>query len=275
MSLITKCANCGTTFRVTEQQLQAHNGKVRCGTCMTVFDGLNALVAVPEPTPEATLPAAGTGEVAGFVLEPVVPAADTGAPASIPHETAREAQDYGPAPEQLSLDDKLYAGERQRIARWWAAGAVVLAFVLGGQAVHFYRADLSAQYPGLKPYLVQLCGLLRCTVSPPQRPKQIAIEASDLQALDAARPGIIQLTATLRNHAGHDLGFPLLDLVLTNTKEHTLARRLFAPKEYLERGRDITAGIPANAEITVRLDLDTGDLNPAGFRLDLLPAPIP
>jgi hypothetical protein len=35
------------------------------------------------------------------------------------------------------------------------------------------------------------------------------------------------------------------------------------------------AGIPANAEITVRLDLDTGDLNPAGFRLDLLPAPPP
>jgi len=83
------------------------------------------------------------------------------------------------------------------------------------------------------------------------------------------------LTATLRNHAGHDLGYPALDLVLTNTKEHTLARRIFLPAEYLERGRDIAAGIPANAEITIRLDLDTGDLNPAGFRLDLLPAPPP
>ena len=83
------------------------------------------------------------------------------------------------------------------------------------------------------------------------------------------------MTRTLRNHAGHDLGYPALDLVLTNTKVHTLARRVFLPKEYLERGKDVVAGMPANAEITIRLDLDTGDLSPAGFRLDLLPAPAP
>jgi hypothetical protein len=131
------------------------------------------------------------------------------------------------------------------------------------------------QYPGLKPYLVKLCEPLQCKVLPPQRPRQIAIEASDLQATDPARPGLIQLTATLRNHAGHDLGYPALDLVLTNTKEHTLARRVFLPKDYLEPGKDVAAGLPANAEITIRLDLETGDLGPAGFRLDLLPAPQP
>jgi predicted Zn finger-like uncharacterized protein len=277
MNLITKCASCGTTFRVTEQQLQAHNGKVRCGTCMTVFDGLTALVTLPEPAPDAPpQPAAGAGAVAGFELSPVIPAANTSAPVAPRQlEAAREEPDYGPVPEQLSLDDQLYSREPQRGARWWAVGAALLALALGGQAVFFYRADLAAQYPGLKPYLVQFCGMLRCTVLPPQRPKQIAIEASDLQAMDAARPGMIQLTATLRNHAGHVLGYPALDLVLTNTKEHTLARRLFTPKEYLERGRDVMAGIPANAEITVQLELDTGDLNPAGFRLDLLPAPAP
>jgi hypothetical protein len=154
-------------------------------------------------------------------------------------------------------------------------GAALLALALAGQVAYRHRGDLAVQYPGLKPYLVQLCDLLRCTLAPPQRPRQIAIEASDLQATDTTRPGLIQLTATLRNHAGHDLGYPALDLVLTNTKEHTLARRIFLPAEYLERERDVLAGIPANAEITVRLDLDTGDLNPAGFRLDLLPAPAP
>ncbi|HLF39418.1 MAG TPA: DUF3426 domain-containing protein, partial [Burkholderiales bacterium] len=153
--------------------------------------------------------------------------------------------------------------------------AALLVFALAGQAAFYYRADLAVQYPGLKPYLVKLCDALQCRILPPQRPRQIAIEASDLQATDPARPGLIQLTATLRNYAGHDLGYPALDLVLTNTKEHTLARRVFLPKEYLERGKDVTAGMPANAEITIRLDLDTGDLSPAGFRLDLLPAPAP
>jgi hypothetical protein len=107
----------------------------------------------------------------------------------------------------------------------------------------------------------------------PQRPRLINIEASDLQSVDQTRPGVIQLTATLRNHADYDLAYPALDLVLTNTKEHTLARRIFLPREYLDKARDVNAGFPANAEVTVRLDLDTGELGAAGFRLDLLPAP--
>jgi hypothetical protein len=246
---------------------------------MTVFDGLKALVAQPDPVQQdAPLPGVtAPKEPAGFELEPVVPVAVSPQPetAHVP-EAAREEHDYGPAPQQLSLDEQLYPEEAPRRGAWaWAAGAVLLALALAGQAAYVYRGEISAQYPRLKPYLVQLCEPLRCTVAPPQRPKQIAIEASDLQAMDTSRPGLIQLTATLRNHAGHDLGYPALDLVLTNTKEHTLVRRIFAPGEYLERGRDILAGLPANAEITVRLDLDTGELSPAGFRLDLLPAPQP
>jgi predicted Zn finger-like uncharacterized protein len=269
MSMITRCPSCSTTFRVSSQQLQAHDGKVRCGQCLTVFDGLKALVPLPEPAQGA-----GPGEAPGFELEPVV-AASQPAPARAPG-IAYEDRDYGPAPEQLSLDEDIFPDpERARRARLWAVGSALLMLALAGQAAYFHRGDLAAQYPGLKPYLLQFCDLLRCTVAPPQRHRQIAIEASDLQALDKARPGIIQLTATLRNHADQDIGYPALDLVLTNTKEHTLARRIFTPKEYLERGRDAAAGIPANAEITIRLDLDTGALNPAGFRLDLLPAPQP
>ena len=275
--MITKCPACGTIFRVTLEQLQVHQGQVRCGRCMTVFDGLVALAALTEPVGEA---AARSGtEVGGFKLEPVEPARATAAPqppAVRAAETVHGEKDYGPAPEQLSLDDELFPDPSQaRRDRLWAVAAALLVFALAGQAAFYYRADLAVQYPGLKPYLVKLCDALQCRILPPQRPRQIAIEASDLQATDPARPGLIQLTATLRNYAGHDLGYPALDLVLTNTKEHTLARRVSLPNEYLERGKDVAAGMPANAEITIRLDLDTGDLSPAGFRLDLLPAPAP
>ncbi len=275
MSLVTKCSSCGTTFRVTSQQLQAHNGRVRCGNCMTVFDGLQALVTLPATAHEPQSREAAAASAAAFELEPVEPTAAAQPVLARIAETIGEGKEYGPAPEQLMLDDELFRRPAPRGAGWWAAGAVLLVFALAGQATYVYRSDLAVQYPVLKPYLVQFCGALRCKVSPPQRPKQIAIEASDLQVNDPARPGIIQLTATLRNHAGHDLAYPALDLVLTNTREHTLARRIFLPGEYLERGRDAEAGIPASAEITVHLDLDTTDLNPAGFRLDLLPAPQP
>ena len=279
--MITRCPACATVFRVAPEQLQSHQGQVRCGRCMTVFDGLQALVALPEPPPAPGATGVGRGEGPGFELEAVRP--EAAAPASQPPaaratDAARGEQDYGPAPRQLSLGDDLFEEPRRaptRGGRGWAVGVVLLLFALAGQATYSYRSDLVAQYPALKPYFVRWCGVMKCTISPPQRPRQIAIEAADLQAMDRARPGLIQLTATLRNLAGHDLAYPALDLVLTNTKEHALARRIFLPGDYLERGKDITAGIPANAEITVRLDLETGDLNPAGFRLDLLPAPPP
>jgi predicted Zn finger-like uncharacterized protein len=275
--MITKCPACGTVFRVTPEQLQVHQGQVRCGRCATVFDGLVALAALPELVPE--MAARSGSDVGVFKLEPVESAKALAAsqpPAARAAENVHGENDYGTAPEQLSLDEELFPDpSKARRDRLWAVGAALLVFALAGQAAYYYRADLAVQYPGLKPYLVKLCAALRCKILPPQRPRQIAIEASDLQATDPARPGLIQLTATLRNYAGHDLGYPALDLVLTNTKEHTLARRVFLPKEYLERGKDVTAGMPANAEITIRLDLDTGDLSPAGFRLDLLPAPAP
>jgi predicted Zn finger-like uncharacterized protein len=278
MSLVTKCTQCATTFRVTSQQLQAHGGRVRCGSCMAVFDGLQALVTLPDTGPEPTSPLtreAAEASAAAFVLEPVEPAATAQPAPPRAAEPLPESGDDGPAPEQLALDDELFPRPAPRGARWWAAGSVLLLFALAAQAAHFYRSDLAVQYPALKPLLVQMCGALRCKVSPPQRPRQIMIEASDLQVNDPAKPGVIQLTATLRNHASYDLGYPAIDLVLTNTREHTLARRIFLPREYLGAGRDPGTGIPADAEVTVRLDLDTGDLNPAGFRLDLLPAPAP
>jgi hypothetical protein len=81
------------------------------------------------------------------------------------------------------------------------------------------------------------------------------------------------LTATLRNQATTTLGYPALDVVLTNTREHTVARRIFFPAEYLAGSRDSRAGIASGGEITVRLHIDSGDLGAAGFRLDLLAAP--
>lgn len=42
--MLTRCPQCGTTFRVTREQLKARQGRVRCGACQGVFDALDALV---------------------------------------------------------------------------------------------------------------------------------------------------------------------------------------------------------------------------------------
>jgi predicted Zn finger-like uncharacterized protein len=155
----------------------------------------------------------------------------------------------------------------------WAFGVLLLLLGLAAQGVYFFRGDIAARVPEARPHLARMCEFLRCTVALPQRPREISIEASDLQATDPARPGLIALTATLRNNATTEIGYPALDVVLTNTKDHTVARRIFLPAEYLVAGKNTRAGITPNAEFTVRLDVDTGDLGAVGFRLGLLAAP--
>ena len=270
MSTVTQCPKCGTRFRVKPEQLAARRGQVRCGLCMTVFDASAALSGLPEASP----PAATAPEVPTFHLEHPDP--DVMVPELPRAIDAGAEQDYGPPPEQLSFDDQILLEEeyaRRRSASWWAVGSMLLLFVLLGQGAYVYRNDLASRFPGLKPHLARLCEPLHCTVTPPQRPNLLSIEASDLQFVDAKQPSRIRLTATLRNHAGYDVGYPALDLVLTNNMEHTLARRIFLPREYLEAGHDPAGGVAANAEITVRLDLDTGRLDAAGYRLNLLAAP--
>jgi predicted Zn finger-like uncharacterized protein len=56
MSLITSCPSCNTQFVVTDQQLSAYAGKVRCGNCHHVFNGKEYLIEQKqsiEPIPPA------------------------------------------------------------------------------------------------------------------------------------------------------------------------------------------------------------------------------
>ena len=73
MSLVTRCPECATAFRVAPAQLSARGGRVRCGSCANVFNGVAHLLLEPqrpepdEPSPQIGLfdqrewPAAGSG----------------------------------------------------------------------------------------------------------------------------------------------------------------------------------------------------------------------
>lgn len=278
MSIVTQCPSCGTTFRVTPPQLQAQHGMVRCGRCAQVFDGFKTLATLPE-APAQTVPPEATrdSEADAHAPAPVPMAEFTAEPEYAQPASAAEESPSIAQPPMAASEPPPFARSTfdltppRRRNTGWAVGVALMLCGLAAQGAYFFRSDIAASLPEARPHLNKMCELLRCTVALPQRPRQISIEASDMQAVDPANPGLIALTATLRNHATTELGYPALDIVLTNTKEHTVARRIFAPAEYL--AADPRTGIAPNAEVTIRLDLETGDLGAAGFRLDLIAAP--
>jgi predicted Zn finger-like uncharacterized protein len=250
VSLATRCPVCGTAFRVQREQLAARGGKVRCGKCATVFDGVAGLVEeggeklVLDPPPQLGL------------FDP----SRRGPPA------VKGEADDGFVPAFMAEE------EPPRRHTWlWALAALLALTALMAQVVFRYRAELAAQVPGVRPSLEAACRALRCQISLPRRPELMSIESSDLLA-DNRREGIIVLNAVLRNRARFAQEYPALELTLTDEGDRPLLRRVLTPRDYLDPARAPLAlgeGIAPGGEAALRVFLDSSRSRATGYRLYL------
>lgn len=151
----------------------------------------------------------------------------------------------------------------------WGFGNLVLLVGLAAQAIYAYRSEISVLVPDAKPYLEQYCKLLQCSLPAPQYAKLLNIESSEMQA-DAEQPGVITLHATVHNYATYPQALPSFQLTLIDTKNQPLASRTFPPDAYLAENASRPRVVAPDDEFNVRLHLDSGDLNAAGYRLLLL-----
>jgi predicted Zn finger-like uncharacterized protein len=250
VSLVTRCAVCGTAFRVQRAQLAVRGGRVRCGKCGTVFDGVAGLVEeggeqlALEPSPQLGL-----------------------------FDPSRRPPPQPPAAQQeVPLPAFMVEEQPPRRATWlWSLAALLAFTLLAAQIAYRYRAELAALVPQARAPLEAACQRLGCEVPLPRWPELMSIEGSDLQ-VEPGREGVIVLSAVLRNRAGFAQDYPALELTLTDEADRPVLRRVFVPRDYLEAGRasDLTArGIPAGGEASLRMYLDPSRTGATGYRLYL------
>jgi len=146
----------------------------------------------------------------------------------------------------------------------WALLVILLLLALAAQLAYFMRDRIASSYPEFRPQLARLCEALDCTLSLPRDTRQVLILGSDLQTEDDGR---LKLEITLANRASHAMAWPVLELTLTDVEDQPLARRMFAPSEYLPTGKMETAGIEGRSEIPFNLQLQSKGLKAAGYRL--------
>lgn len=154
--------------------------------------------------------------------------------------------------------------KKRKLGWLWALLVLILLLVLGAQMVYHLRDRLAASHPDMRPVLQALCDNLNCTLSLPRDPKQVLILGSDLQTEDESN---LTLEVTLANRAAHALAWPVLELTLTDVEDQPVARRMFAPSEYLPSGKMESAGIQPRTEIPFHLQLQSKGLRAAGYRL--------
>ena len=246
----TLCPHCDTRFKITEAQLDAPHGMVRCGHCLRVFDARPNFVS-DQPDRQLKLPIldepVGLNPSDIAVLQPMTLA------------------------EQVAIVQDEDEGKFQSKHRaWpWAIASLLLLLLLFAQATYQFRVEIAARLPGLKPTLVRYCQLIKCSVPLPQKIDLMNIESSGLEA-DPAHDDQITLNVLLRNRAAYTQGFPSLELTLNDTQDKPVARRLFRPADYLPRSENEKTGLLPNHEINLKLHLNTANLRPVGYRLMLV-----
>ena len=270
MSLVTRCPACATTFRVLPAQLAARGGRVRCGQCSVVFDGVSNMLddddiaALPvAPSPQASLLESRTETEPGTPVEgpPAPPMIDAAEPAP---ESSPETAPAFLAPVQSQ--------PARRAA--WAIFATLAACGLALQAALAFRSEVAVLLPAARPQIEAACGVLGCDVRLPRRADLMSIESSDLQA-DTQRQGVIVLNALLRNRAPFAQEYPDLELTLTDQGDQPLVRRVLRPDDYLQDKR-AAIGLGGGSEESVRVRIEAGGLLATGYQLFLFyPCPRP
>ncbi len=191
------------------------------------------------------------------------------APEPLPAAAARPVDDIAPPPPEHGpeSDFEPVAVPAARRFTWaWATASLLLLTTLVGQAAYFLRDTLAAELPQTRPALEQACALLGCTLELPRQIGQLRIVGSDLQSEATER---LRLTLTLGNRSAQAQAWPVLVLTLTDPQGKPLARRSFAPSEYLGDPARIAAGVPPRSEHPLTLPLGVRHIKPTGFDLHL------
>lgn len=283
--LITTCTHCNSRFRVTPPQLNAKQGKVRCGRCHSVFNGFVSLERFPDDDTGARLLAAreAAERAAGIqppteplpfedlpdieTLEPADAAAEplstewVEEPAPVPSTPARASRPMSRP--DLTLPPPPQA---RAPARAWAFGAALLCVVLAAELLYAYRSPLAQRYPILRPWLESACAAAGCGISWAREDALLKLEDSELLEIPG-KPNEIALGARIRNLAQVPQEYPHLELTLTDLTGQAAVRRVLRPTDYLGRPLNGAEVLAPGAEMSIQLRLETPRIKATGYEL--------
>lgn len=218
-----------------------------------------AATPAPQPADEAedeedddivTLSSAASAGAAALAPEPTAPATPV---------SAREPEEPG------------FVKRSRRKERWGKASRIAmvcaLPLLLAGlayQAVATFRNPLAAAVPALKPALVSACALAGCKVELPSQLDALSIEQGELQTL---ADNIFSFSTSLRNQSATAQSWPHIELILNDSADKPVLRRVFAPRDYLPAGADLASGFLPRSEQSVKLYFELSRVKASGYHI--------
>jgi hypothetical protein len=232
--------------------------------------------AAAEDRMPAASPAAGPSTViragqaktarrgAAAALRKAVPAT---VPATVPPKPPPVVEEIVEDEPEFVRSSRLREASGANRRKLMALGVAVLAVLLLAQGVWSFRNTMAARYPAMRPVLAGACTLLGCKVGLPAQIDALAVEAGELQTLDATT---FSFTTLLRNQGDLVQTWPHLELALTDANDKTLVRRVFLPADYLPAGAAAgmsAKGFAGRSEQPIKLFFQLDGIKASGYHL--------
>ena len=153
-----------------------------------------------------------------------------------------------------------FADPRRRYA---VIALVVLAAL---QLTLLFRSEIASRVPVLRPVVSVVASAFGLGVDAVRSLASLSIESFELQA--TGRDDHLALNAVLRNKDPHTVRWPAMELTLTDQASAVVVRKVILPSDYLDR-KASRAGLDGRSEWPIRLNLDPGGLQLAGYSVAL------
>lgn len=279
-SRITRCPKCQTSFKVTQAQLRAASGSVRCGSCLEVFDALSNMPnkAAPEK-PLQKKPKDKPAEKQSTRHDKVAEKNTT--QDSKPEESTVRAVETTPEEEppfhsfldtlnkeHVEVDEE--SGRSSLRVMGWVTLILIFSVSLAGQYAWFNRDQLSLD-PRLRPAYTLSCQYLNCSL-----PVLVDVNAiKSLQLHIRSHPerseGLV-VDSVIINEATFPQPWPLLELTFTDINGQPEASRRFRPKEYLGGALAGSREMPSGHPIRLSMEIVDPGNGATNYQLYFLPA---
>ena len=256
----TQCPHCDTKFRVTETQLQAADGFVRCGVCEEVFNAIEVAdqhkdqVSLLENAPAKELP---TEELAvekqptalleenkNIDVSPIEALPDdepvNSDETEASDERGKDAFDFFSEESNASLPhvvpDKFrdsYSSQTPSVVSTalWSIGILLLTATLILEYAWFNRDQLN-NIPELQSAINTLCQQVKCKNVAIRDPANIELITRNIYSHPNEKSALM-VSVTMKNNATFAQPYPVMQIDFSDIRGNSVAARRFWPKEYL------------------------------------------
>lgn len=262
----TRCPHCETRFRVTESQINAADGFVRCSVCEEVFNAFDAteqnehqqsLLDQQYTADETSIEQTPDPKINGDLEHSKFEQADDDNKNEISEDIIRDEtvdldepsasdgsqkdafdffdeDDDEPlshvVPEQFK--DSYASGSGSFLSNlFWGVGTLLLIATLGIEYAWFNREKLN-QIPQLHTWAEQLCQYIECKDITMRNPKKIELVSRNVYSHPNEKNALM-INITMKNQADFAQPYPVMQIKFSDVRGGDVAARRFLPDEYL------------------------------------------